>query len=242
MNRNQQNHLVDNMATKKVTETPVMSHKENAGSDRIRARKMLGNLIVITGPSGVGKGTVVQRLLEVVPKLTKSVSVTTRKIREREAEGFDYFFRSVSEFEQLVAEDKFLEWAEFAGNRYGTPRTWVEHELRQGRDVILEIEVQGAKQVKAKFPNAVLIFLSPPSWDALASRLKGRKTESAPMVQLRLAKARQELRERGLFDYEVVNDNIEDAVTNLTYIVYAERCRIRETEPTGPSNEHNQNS
>jgi guanylate kinase len=219
-----------------------MSHKEDAESDRILPRKTLGNLIVITGPSGVGKGTVVQRLLESVPKLTKSVSVTTRKIRELEAEGFDYFFRSGDEFTQMVEDDKFLEWAEFAGNRYGTPRTWVEHELRQGRDVILEIEVQGAKQIKRKFPNAVLIFLSPPSLDALARRLKGRKTETPPMVQLRLAKARQELRERGLFHYEVVNDNIEDAVTNLTCIVYAERCRIREIETAGPPNEHNQNS
>ncbi len=226
------------MATKKDSSTPLMSHKKDAGSERIRPRKALGNLIVITGPSGVGKGTVVQRILESVPKITKSVSVTTRKMRETEAEGFDYFFRSADEFRQMVEDDSFLEWAEFAGNCYGTPRTWVEHELRQGRDVVLEIEVQGAKQIKQKFPNAVLIFLSPPSLDELATRLKGRKTETPPMVQLRLAKARQELRERGLFDYEVVNDNIDDAVFNLGCIVYAERVRIREN----PSNEHNQNS
>jgi guanylate kinase len=221
-----------------------MNQYQESGADRAIARKNLGNLIVITGPSGVGKGTVVQRLLESVPKLTKSVSVTTRKMRAREAEGIDYFFVTKSEFEAMVKADKFLEWAEFAGSQYGTPRNWVEHELRQGRDVILEIEVQGAKQIRNKFPNAVLIFLSPPSLDALASRLRGRKTESAPMVQLRLAKARQELREkneRGFFHYEVVNDNIEDAVTNLLYIVYAERCRIRDSDPTGPQNEHNQN-
>ncbi len=232
------------MATTKAPSTPLMSQKDDAGRDPFLPRKNLGNLIVITGPSGVGKGTVVQRLLESVPKLTKSVSVTTRKMRETEAEGFDYFFRKRDEFAEMVQTNQFLEWAEFAGNKYGTPRAWVEHELRQGRDVILEIEVQGAKQIRAKFENAVLIFLSPPSLQALASRLKGRKTESPPMVQLRLAKARQELREKnapGLFRYEVVNDNIEDAVINLTHIVYAERCRIRDTDPTGLSNEHNQN-
>jgi guanylate kinase len=209
------------MATDKVTGTPVMSKERNGFA---RSRKK-GNLIVITGPSGVGKGTVLQLLLELIPMLTKSVSVTTRKKREGEVEGVDYFFVSSSEFDKLIEEDSFLEWAEFAGNRYGTPRAWVEHELIQGRDVILEIEVQGAKQIKAKFANAMLIFLSPPSMEALASRLKGRKTETPPMVQLRLAKARQELRERAVFDYEVINKVIDDAVTDLSHIVYAGRLR-----------------
>jgi guanylate kinase len=219
-----------------------MGKKLSGGSEPIRPLRRHGNLIVITGPSGVGKGTVVQRLLAVVPKLTRSVSVTTREQRPAEEESIDYFFRTLSQFEGMATEDKFMEWAEFAGNRYGTPRAWVLQELRSGRDVILEIEVQGAKQIKQKFPEAVLIFLSPPSFEALKSRLQGRATENAMKMALRLRKARQEMRERHLFHYEVINDDVDEAVNNLVNIVYAERCRIRDSEANSPTNEHNKNS
>jgi guanylate kinase len=206
-----------------------------------------GNLIVITGPSGVGKGTVVQRLLDDVPNLAKSVSATTRAMRPGEQDGIDYFFVTDEKFAEMLENHEFMEWAEYSGNFYGTPRKWVEEQLRvkrseegdhAGTDVILEIEVDGAKQICDRFPQAVLIFLSPPSFDELKSRLKGRGTESPAKIQLRLHKARQEMRERGLFHYEVVNDNIDEAVKNLTHIVYAERCRIRETKAPGASDEH----
>ncbi len=207
-----------------------------------------GNLIVITGPSGVGKGTVVQKLLDEVPLLAKSVSVTTRAKRPGEQDGVDYFFVSDEQFAEMLENGEFMEWAEYSGNFYGTPHAWVEEQVRvkkdengidqAGTDVILEIEVDGAKQIRDRFAQAVLIFLSPPSYDELKSRLKGRGTESAAKIQLRLHKARQEMRERGLFHYEVVNDNIDEAVKNLLQVVYAERCRIRETKAPGASNEH----
>ncbi len=216
--------------------------KKPTSDEPIRPIRRQGNLIVITGPSGVGKGTVVQLLLALVPKLTKSVSVTTREPRQSEAEGVDYFFRSASQFEEMIAQNKFMEWAEFGGNLYGTPKAWVTQEIRAGRDVILEIEVQGAKQIKEKFPEAVLIFLSPPSFEALKRRLKTRATETPMKMALRLTKARQELRERRLFHYEVINDDVDEAVSNLTHIVYAERCRIRDKEESGSNDEHNQNS
>ena len=152
-----------------------------------------GNLIVVTGPSGVGKGTVVSKLLQQIPNLTKSVSVTTREMRPNEIEGTDYFFRSAEEFEAMIDNGLFMEWAEFAGNLYGTPSAWVLDKLLNF-DVILEIEVQGAKQISTAFPKAVLIFLSPPSLDELKKRLKGRATETAMKLTLRLAKARQEMR------------------------------------------------
>lgn len=201
-------------------------------------RRSHGNLIVVTGPSGVGKGTVVQKLLNFVPKLTKSVSVTTRSMRSGEEEGTDYFFRSAEQFYQMIESNNFMEWAEFAGNLYGTPKAWVEQQIHQGKDVILEIEVEGAKQILETFPESVLIFLSPPSFEELKKRLKGRGTETTLKVELRLAKARQEMRARGLFHYEVVNDNIDEAVNNLLHIVYAERCRIRDSQTPGPKNEH----
>lgn len=186
-----------------------------------------GNLIVVSGPSGVGKGTSVERLLACVPSLSRSVSVTTRAMRAEEAEGVDYFFRSLEQFHAMRAAGEFLEWAEFAGNYYGTPRLWVEKELKRQNDVILEIEVQGARQVKERCPQAVLVFLSPPSLQALEARLRGRATETADKIALRLDKARQELGQRSLFDYEVINDNLDVAVENLVHIIYAERCRIR---------------
>lgn len=186
-----------------------------------------GNLFVFTGPSGVGKGTISRQLLSQVPGLVKSVSVTTRPQRPGEQEGVNYFFRTIEQFEQLRDSNQLMEWAEFAGNLYGTPRAWVEAQISAGLDVMLEIEVQGAKQIREKFPQSVLLFISPPSFEALRQRLVGRATESPEKIVQRLAKAQQEMREKHLFHYEVVNDNIDEAVMNLAHIVYAERCRIR---------------
>lgn len=186
-----------------------------------------GNLIVVAGPSGVGKGTVVERLLSTLPGVKCSVSVTTRGLRKGEQEGEDYFFRGRDEFIALAESGAFLEWAEFAGNFYGTPREWVREQLARGIDVILEIEVKGARQIKEKFENAVLVFLSPPSFDALKERLTGRATETPEKVAERLARAREELEQRPLFHYEVVNDNVDEAVADLVHILRAERCRIK---------------
>lgn len=185
-----------------------------------------GRLLVITGPSGVGKGTVVEQLLNLAQGLRKSVSVTTRLKREKEVEGVDYFFRNQEEFKAMVNANEFMEWAEFAGSFYGTPKQWVEAQLADGIDVVLEIEVEGAKQIKASHPDCLLIFLSPPTFTALEERLRSRGTETPDKLALRLAKAKQELQEKSLFDYEVINDNVQDAVNNLLRIVYAERCRI----------------
>ena len=186
-----------------------------------------GNLVVITGPSGVGKGTVVERLIAGVPALSLSVSVTTRARRPEEVEAVDYFFRTNDEFQDLVDSGSLLEWAEFAGAFYGTPQQWVQAELHAGHDVILEIEVQGARQIQKKCPEAVLVFLSPPSFEALEERLAKRATETPEKIALRLNKAREEIKQKHLFHYEVVNDNIDEAVNNLVHIIYAERSRIR---------------
>jgi guanylate kinase len=184
-----------------------------------------GNLLVLTGPSGVGKGTLTERMVVEIPDLLKSVSVTTRLRRPQETEAVEYFFASRDEFESLKPE--LLEWAEFAGNYYGTPAVWVDEQLGQGKDVLLEIEVQGARQVFSKRAEAVLIFVSPPSFDELRVRLEKRGTESPEKIQRRLETARQELEARSDFHYEVINDVIDEAVNNLAHIVYAERCRIR---------------
>jgi guanylate kinase len=168
----------------------------------------------------------------------KSVSATTRDKRPDEVEGVDYFYKTPEQFYDMVESEQFLEWAEFAGNNYGTPKEWVLEQIRNGMDVILEIEVHGAKQIKSSLPDAILIFLSPPSFEALKERLRNRGTETPAKIALRLTKARQEMREKHQFHYEVVNDNIDEAVNNLAHIVYAERCRIKENS----RNEHDQNS
>ncbi len=201
-----------------------------------------GHLMVVAGPSGVGKGTVVERLLKTVPGVKCSVSVTTRGMRKGEVEGEDYFFRTREEFTAMRDAGEFLESAEFAGNLYGTPKAWVCNQLDRDIDVVLEIEVQGAKQIKDKFPDAILVFLSPPTLEALKERLTGRATETPEKVEERLARAREELKERCLFHYEVVNDNLDEAVADLVHILSAERCRIRNCEALSAENEHDKNS
>lgn len=186
----------------------------------------VGSLLVVTGPSGVGKGTIVGVVLDDIERLEKSVSVTTRPKRASEIEGVDYFFRTQDEFFEMQRRGEFLEHAEFAGNYYGTPASWVTEKLESGIDVILEIEVQGAMQVREKCSDAILIFISPPSFEDLASRLRSRGTETEEKIAERLKKAKGEMEQRHLFNYEVINDNVKEAVRNLESIVYAERLRI----------------
>ena len=182
-----------------------------------------GRLYVFTGPSGAGKGTVLHRLLDEVPGLSLSVSATTRVPRPGEQDGVHYYFISKQAFEQKIAENAFLEYAEYVDNYYGTPERPVEEQLAAGRDVILEIEVQGAMQVHAKRPDAVLVFLTPPSLEELARRLRGRGTESEEKVLKRLEAARRDLEYQAQFDYVVVNDRVENAVGQLKQIVLGTR-------------------
>lgn len=172
-------------------------------------------LTVLTGPSGVGKGTLVNRLRERHPSLWLSVSATTRAPREGERDGEHYFFHSRDRFDALVAEGGLLEWAEFAGNCYGTPRQPVEAQLVGGSPVLLEIELEGARQVRRSFPQAFQIFLAPPSFEELEQRIRGRGTDSEEAIQKRLARARQELEAQGEFDAVVVNDDLDLALAEL---------------------------
>jgi guanylate kinase len=179
-----------------------------------------GKLIVITGPSGVGKGTLVQSLLTRNPKLYLSISATTRQPREGEVDGKNYYFLNRSQFQEMIEREDFLEWAEYAGNYYGTPRLPVEQQIKQGKTVILEIEVLGARQVKKIFPTALLLFILPPSEQVLESRLRGRGTESDEEVILRrLTKAKGELPAAKEFDYQVVNDDLEIALQSIENII-----------------------
>jgi guanylate kinase len=174
---------------------------------------------VISGPSGVGKGTVVRALLGRRPDLFFSVSVTTRDPRPGEAEGVHYRFVSRDGFQALIERGDLLEWAEVFGERYGTPAETVEEALRLGHDVLLEVDVQGAASVRARVPDAVLIFLQPPSEEELARRLRTRGTESETDLDRRLAEARREMAEAGRFDHVVVNDQVERAVDEVLAII-----------------------
>ena len=175
----------------------------------------MGTLTVITGPSGVGKGTLVQRLMERHQSIWLSVSATTRAPREGEHEGESYFFHSRDRFDALVQEGGLLEWTEFAGNCYGTPRAPVEQQLQAGRPVFLEIELEGARQVRRSFPQAVQIFLAPPSFEELERRIRGRGTDSEEAIQRRLMRAREELSAQDEFDAVVVNDDLDQALLKL---------------------------
>ena len=173
-----------------------------------------GRLLVLSGPGGVGKSTVAKKLRD-VGDFWVSVSATTRKPRSNEIDGRDYFFVSDEEFTRMVNANEFLEWAEFAGNRYGTPQEKVEHALLLGRNVLLEIEIAGAKQVKAHLPQSVLVFLEPPTWEELVSRLEGRGTDSPERRAERLELAQEELAAASFFDVVLVNDQVESVVGKL---------------------------
>ncbi len=190
-----------------------------------------GLLIVLSGPSGVGKGTVRKALFEDEETNFKySISMTTRDKREGEVDGVDYFFKSREEFEQLIEQDKFIEYAEYVGNYYGTPVDFVHQTMEQGHDVFLEIEVEGAKQVRDKFPEALFIFLAPPSIEQLESRLVGRGTDSNEIIKHRISEAKRELTLMNLYDFVVVNDSIEEAKRKIRCIVEANHLRRSKVE------------
>ena len=172
-------------------------------------------LIVVTGPSGVGKGTLVKQLLARHQELWLSVSATTRSPREGEIDGQHYFFLDHKKFSELIERSGFLEWAQFAGNCYGTPSKQVLDKLESGRPVLLEIELEGARQVRKTFPDALQIFLAPPSFEELEKRIRGRASETEDSIQHRLQRAKEELQAANEFDAVVINDDLEQALLQL---------------------------
>lgn len=186
----------------------------------------LGTLYIVTAPSGAGKTTLVHAVLEREPGLALSVSYTTRPPRPGEIDGRDYRFIDREEFLRLRDRGELLEWAEVHGNYYGTSRTWIETQLQQDRDVLLEIDWQGARQVRRIFPHAVSVFILPPSLEALEARLRGRGTDSEATIARRLAAAREEMRHVEEFDYVIINDRLERAIDELTAVVRAARLRL----------------
>ena len=195
-----------------------------------------GKLIVISGPSGAGKSTVVFKAIEGKNNVCFSTSVTTRKPRPGEVDGKEYFFVDLDRFREMVENDELLEHAEYVANSYGTPRSYVEKKLGDGMDVILDIEVQGARQVNEKMPDAVKVFIIPPSMDELKRRLEARGTDTARAIEARLIRARQEYKEADFYDYIIVNDDADKAAGELSAIMTAERCRAvgREQLLTNP--------
>ncbi len=184
-----------------------------------------GILFILSGPSGVGKGTVRKALFEQDPALQYSISVTTRKPREGEQDGVDYFFKTKEAVEKMIQQNELIEYAEYVGNYYGTPKDYVERTLQEGKDVFLEIEVQGAMQVKRNFPEGVFIFLFPPSLEELKNRIIHRGTETEDLVKNRLLEARKEIELMDEYDYVVVNDQVNHAVSKIQSIVVSEHCK-----------------
>ncbi|KYG59023.1 guanylate kinase [Planococcus maritimus] len=194
-------------------------------------RKHRGLLIVLSGPSGVGKGTVRKELFQQPDtNYEYSISMTTRLPREGEVDEVDYFFKTRHEFEELIDQGELLEYAEYVGNYYGTPLEYVNKMRDAGRDVFLEIEVQGAAQVRDKVPDGLFIFLAPPSLSELEERLVGRGTESDEVIASRIHAARKELEMMNLYDYVVENDEVENACDRINAIIIAEHCRRERVE------------
>lgn len=182
-----------------------------------------GELLVVSGPSGAGKGTICDLLRKAVPELGYSISMTTRKPRVGEVDGVNYFFKTVEQAKEMIAKGQLLEYAEVFGNYYGTPRAYVEEQLNKGNDVLLEIDVQGALQVKERFNEAILIFIAPPSMEELSSRLHKRGTDAEDVILRRLAGAMQEIGLSAKYDYLIINENAQTACQQLESIIKAER-------------------
>ena len=190
-----------------------------------------GILIVVSGFSGAGKGTIMKALLERYDNYALSISATTRNPRPGEEEGKAYFFKTTEEFEKMIAKDDLIEYAMYVGNYYGTPKAYVEEQLRAGKDVILEIEIQGALKVKEKFPNTLLLFVTPPSAEELRKRLEGRGTETQEVIDGRKKRAIEEAEYMDQYDYLVVNDELDVCVEEVHHLIQGEheRCFRNQT-------------
>ena len=189
--------------------------------------KQQGILAVVSGFSGAGKGTLMKALLEKYDNYALSISATTRKPREGEVHGREYFFMSVDEFEALIANDQLIEHAKYVSNYYGTPRSYVEEKMEEGKDVILEIEIQGALKVKEKFPETLLIFVVPPSAEELKKRLIGRGTETMEVIEQRMNRATEEAEAMDAYDYILVNDDLNKAVESLHNLIQSQHMQAR---------------
>lgn len=187
--------------------------------------KQQGILVVVSGFSGAGKGTLMKALLEKYDNYALSISATTRKPREGEVHGREYFFLSTEEFEELIEKEQLIEYAQYVKNYYGTPRSYVEEKMAEGKDVILEIEIQGALKVKEKFPETLLIFVVPPSAKVLKERLVGRGTETMEVIDDRMRRAVEEAEEMESYDYILVNDELEKAVDDLHRLIQSQHMQ-----------------
>jgi len=213
------------MVKKEKYSKSIVSETEASKIIENKERKK-GLLFIVSGPSGVGKGTLREKLFKILKNLTYSVSVTTRSPRKGEEEGIDYHFVTEAEFEKMIREEKFAEWAVVHGDYKGTPYDFLNNRLNMGNDTLLEIDVQGAAQVKEKMPDGIYIFIAPPSWKDLEFRLKNRKTEKNNELSKRLKDAKTEIKYINNYDYLIINDDIDTALMKLKSIVIAERCKV----------------
>lgn len=187
-----------------------------------------GTLTVISGFSGAGKGTLMKRLLEKYDSYVLSISATTRKPREGEADGREYFFKTKEEFEEMISRGQLLEHACYVGNYYGTPKPWVEEQMAAGRDVLLEIEIQGARNIKKQYPETLLVFITPPSADELLKRLTGRGTETPEVIRNRINRAAEEAQGMEDYDYLLVNDDLDLCTEQLNQVIQSAHHRMKE--------------
>jgi guanylate kinase len=185
-----------------------------------------GLLVIVSGPSGAGKGTVLKALKENNDKIRFSISATTRNPREGETEGQNYFFKTTEQFQKMIHDDQLVEWVEYCNNYYGTPKSYVEDSLKLGYDVILEIEVEGARNIRSKYPECVSIFILPPSFYELKKRIEGRGTEDPAVIKKRMDKARKEVLFAEKYDYIVTNDTVEKAAYEIKCILNTEKLKL----------------
>lgn len=184
-----------------------------------------GVLVVLSGFSGAGKGTIMKEVMKRYPYFL-SISATTRAPRQGEVDGVDYYFHSKEEFEQMIQNNELIEWAEYVGNYYGTPKKAVEQQLAEGKDVLLEIEMQGGMLVKEQFPDALLMFVTPPSFEELEKRLTGRGTETEEQIRCRMQRAKEEIAYMSSYDYLIINDELEQAVESVHQIIESEHMKM----------------
>lgn len=187
-----------------------------------------GVLVIVSGPSGVGKGTILKKVIEENKNMKFAISATTRKPRLGEEEGKNYFFKTKEEFERMIDRGELLEWVNYCGNFYGKPKKYIEETLKLGYDVIVEVEVEGAKNIKKSYPDSLLIFIVPPSFEDLERRLRNRGTETDDVIENRIKRAKEEIKKASLYDYQIVNNDVDEAACELV-----KKVDIKRTERSG---------